>query len=326
LSGGQKARVALARAIYSRAQTLLLDDPLSALDHQTAESIVQNCFTWLIQEKRTIVLVTHRTNLVGRVATQFVKISEQTVDTSTEDPFVSNDNSSDEEEPLTRESTASKSVEPKDKDKTATPQQFIEEEHREHGAVKAKVWLTFVRAGKYWWFFLLAMMLVVRVFNFIQQWFFKSWGDAYGESSTNLAFLIQPTNQLHDEWTSYRGSGSLETLISLDPIDYLPSPKDNLRPWLIILLLVSIGQSVALLLYGISQLTAVYSTSKVMFAQAMTRITNATFRFYDVTPAGRLLNRLTSDMQVLDNALSYFGATIFFATLFISSVGQSGIP
>lgn len=44
LSGGQKARVALARAVYSRANVLFVDDPLSALDHQTAESVVKKCF------------------------------------------------------------------------------------------------------------------------------------------------------------------------------------------------------------------------------------------------------------------------------------------
>ena len=32
LSGGQKARVALARAVYARADVLLFDDPLSAVD------------------------------------------------------------------------------------------------------------------------------------------------------------------------------------------------------------------------------------------------------------------------------------------------------
>jgi len=34
LSGGQKARVALARAAYSKADVNLLDDPLSAVDPQ----------------------------------------------------------------------------------------------------------------------------------------------------------------------------------------------------------------------------------------------------------------------------------------------------
>jgi len=32
VSGGQKARIALARAVYARADIYLLDDPLSAVD------------------------------------------------------------------------------------------------------------------------------------------------------------------------------------------------------------------------------------------------------------------------------------------------------
>ncbi|KAF2430517.1 ABC transporter [Tothia fuscella] len=320
LSGGQKARVALARAIYSRSQTLLLDDPLSALDHQTAETIVQKAFSWLSEDNRTVVLVTHRTSLVRKTADLFVGITEDGVTTSKEDPFSSKEGSPEREDKASPEVVEKKPTDAKEGGNSGSPQQFIEQEHRETGAVKAKVWLTFVRAGKYWWIFLFAMMILVRIFNFFQQWFFKSWGEAYAEKSTNARFLFQAGIQLHDEWTSFRESESIGTLMSLDPIDYLPSPNDNLRPWLIVLLLVTIGQSLALLLYAISQLTAVFSTSKVMFAQAMIRITNATFRFYDVTPVGRLMNRLTSDIQVLDSALSYFGATIFYATLFISSV------
>lgn len=43
LSGGQKARVSLARAVYSRASTLLFDDILSAVDAHTAAHIVSQC-------------------------------------------------------------------------------------------------------------------------------------------------------------------------------------------------------------------------------------------------------------------------------------------
>ena len=39
LSGGQKARVALARAVYMNPDVLLLDDPLSAVDAHVAESM-----------------------------------------------------------------------------------------------------------------------------------------------------------------------------------------------------------------------------------------------------------------------------------------------
>ena len=39
LSGGQRARVGLARAVYSDAQILLLDDPLSAVDANVAKNL-----------------------------------------------------------------------------------------------------------------------------------------------------------------------------------------------------------------------------------------------------------------------------------------------
>ena len=76
LSGGQKARVSLARAVYSRAKLLFLDDPFSALDYQTAETIVQKCFRGPLLEGRKVILVTHRTELCHGIARQLVEISE----------------------------------------------------------------------------------------------------------------------------------------------------------------------------------------------------------------------------------------------------------
>ena len=57
LSGGQKARVTLARAVYSRAQVLILDDILAALDVHTAKWIVEKCLEGDLVRGRTVLLV-----------------------------------------------------------------------------------------------------------------------------------------------------------------------------------------------------------------------------------------------------------------------------
>ncbi|KAM0254538.1 hypothetical protein ACHAQJ_006699 [Trichoderma viride] len=58
LSGGQKARVALARALYSKASLLLLDDIFSALDAKTSAGVWKHCFCGDLLKGRTVVLVT----------------------------------------------------------------------------------------------------------------------------------------------------------------------------------------------------------------------------------------------------------------------------
>ena len=58
LSGGQKARVALARAAYAQADVYFLDDPLSAVDAHVGKSLFEDCVQGLLKES-TRVLVTH---------------------------------------------------------------------------------------------------------------------------------------------------------------------------------------------------------------------------------------------------------------------------
>ena len=59
ISGGQRARLALARACYSEASIFLLDDPLSAVDAKVANNIFNNCLKGYLSNK-AVVLVTHQ--------------------------------------------------------------------------------------------------------------------------------------------------------------------------------------------------------------------------------------------------------------------------
>lgn len=58
LSGGQKARLSLARALYSRSDIYLLDDPLSAVDAKVANHIFEKAIRGMLKDK-TVILVTH---------------------------------------------------------------------------------------------------------------------------------------------------------------------------------------------------------------------------------------------------------------------------
>lgn len=58
LSGGQKARVSLARAVYKRPDVIFMDDPISALDAHTRKSIFEDVFQGILKDS-TRVLVTH---------------------------------------------------------------------------------------------------------------------------------------------------------------------------------------------------------------------------------------------------------------------------
>lgn len=82
LSGGQKARLSLARAIYSSAKVVLLDDVLSAVDSHTAQHLVEHCLRGKLMRHRTCVLVTHAVDLCLPVAGFVVSLDQGVVVTA----------------------------------------------------------------------------------------------------------------------------------------------------------------------------------------------------------------------------------------------------
>jgi ABC-type multidrug transport system ATPase subunit len=60
--------VSLARAVYSRASVILLDDVISAVDAQTSKHIIQNCFQSDIMKGRTIIIASHAVESLAPLA------------------------------------------------------------------------------------------------------------------------------------------------------------------------------------------------------------------------------------------------------------------
>lgn len=75
LSGGQRARISLARAVYAKASIILLDDPLSACDVTVAQNIFESCITGILKGS-TVVLVMHQLQFMTKVD-QIVLLSPQ---------------------------------------------------------------------------------------------------------------------------------------------------------------------------------------------------------------------------------------------------------
>ena len=74
LSGGQRARINLARALYTNADIYLLDDPLSAVDANVAKHIFEKCIKGYLKSK-VVILVTHQLQFI-RAAEQIIVLNE----------------------------------------------------------------------------------------------------------------------------------------------------------------------------------------------------------------------------------------------------------
>ncbi|KAI1485951.1 canalicular multispecific organic anion transporter 1 [Biscogniauxia mediterranea] len=286
LSGGQKARVALARAVYSQSRVLLLDDPLAALDHNTAESIVRKLFRGPLVQDRTVILVTHRVDLCTHIADQVVEIADGKARVLASDEIAQEiDILAREQEQIHASHEEESHTATEEQAGLAVPDKFVTDENRATGGVVARVYWTYIKAGNLtWWAVVIGLFSAFRFFRVFNSWFLKAWGEAYGgvEVRTSTASSTSGVNEIFNR---------------------LPNPEDDVMPWLIWYATLGVLMTVSYTLTQCGLLLILYTATKNLFGKVLQRVSSATFRFYDTTPIGRLMNRLTSDIGMLDGGI-----------------------
>jgi len=77
LSGGEKQRVSLARALITKPQLLLCDEPTGNLDHKAAEVVASMLLDLHQQQQTILIVVTHSAELAARLPTRYELIDQQ---------------------------------------------------------------------------------------------------------------------------------------------------------------------------------------------------------------------------------------------------------
>ncbi|KAJ7113275.1 multidrug resistance-associated ABC transporter [Mycena crocata] len=298
LSGGQKARVSLARAVYSRASILLLDDVLSAVDAHTAHHLYHSCLRGSLMQGRTVILVSHHVQLCAPGAGYVVALDNGRVQfQGTRDEFQSSGVMSGLVQSTTAETQdakeeaaidgldASKDTDsdgantvaaiPAPKEKKAA-RKYFEDEQRAVGRVAWAVWKTYVfacGAGWYWGLFVF-IFLVAAMAPLMENGWLSYW--SRGDESNSPIFylsiyaavatlgLVLTTLRF---FVLYYGGIHASTILYKSVIPYYLQGDLDISPDLL---------------------------QAVLFAP---------IRFHDTVSRGRLLNRFGKDFEGIDSNL-----------------------
>lgn len=299
LSGGQKARINLARAVYADRDIVLLDDVLSAVDARVGKHIMQECILGLLKHK-TRILATHQLSLIGAADRVFFlngdgSMSAGTVAElqATNDGFrqlmafsADTNPNSDDDSAEKLGALADTELEIKDELKTKDEEagdeeavhrqynldanadgQLIAEESQAVNGVAFSVYLTYFKLGK--GFFKantqIPAVLVCMALSTFCYLFTNTW----------LSF-----------WTEYKFKGHGNGF-------YI-----GIYVMFTILSFVTVTMVLTLVGYVNNRASAQLNIA------AIEKMLHAPMAYLDVTPMGRILNRFTKDTDVLDNELS----------------------
>lgn len=314
LSGGQKARLSLARALYREGDIYLLDDPLSAVDAHVGKHLFEQCLSshgFLGKQKATRILVTHQVHFLkdadwlivmkdGKIEKQgrpndlindvmkIVQETEQEQETIRRQSF-SRSTSTRSSTDSVRSSEKSESESGEDDEKSKNDhdvQKNVEESSK--GKVKGNVALNYLRAGGS------SCRLGVVMFLFIITQTIASLSDYFVGFWTHQEEMRRYYNEsefMSDDNSTLGDLYAGETLLPSDTLVYIGGAL------IVALFVIAITRSIYY--YSIT-----IAASKSLHKMAFMGIVSTGMRFFDLNPSGRILNRFSKDLGSIDEWLA----------------------
>ncbi|KAJ8129451.1 hypothetical protein O1611_g4180 [Lasiodiplodia mahajangana] len=335
LSGGQKWRITLARAIYSRAGILVLDDIFSAVDAHVGRHIFEKCLNGELGIGRTRILVTHHVALCESKTKYLVELGEGRVlnagllseleQTGTLEEIRSHEQREEEILRDEEEMTAVNSEEISQIDmgaveeplakvpsKTHQPRKFVEEEKKEEGAIKIHVYSAYLKYSGSWpfWTGAVVLFLVVQGLTIGRSWWLRIWTGIYEDEKSQL-----PTDA-----QTYAYQYTLQQTA----MNHIAKPMSTdsghgITFYLSVYVALSVVASVLSTIRWYYIFSGSIRASRELFARLNFIVLRAPLRWLDTVPVGRILNRFTADFHSVDTHLAY--AVAFAANAFLNLLG-----
>jgi ABC-type bacteriocin/lantibiotic exporter with double-glycine peptidase domain len=172
LSGGQRWRISFARALYSRAGILIMDDIFSALDAETGRHVYEHALTGELGRGRTRILATHHVGLCLPKTDYCVLLQNGFASAGTVEELQATGSLTDfmgKIEASREESEPVKDLPKRKRSSVAsgrrssafsmhTIRKFMQEEKRETGSISMKVYTTYFNKGNGLWCWILAFI------------------------------------------------------------------------------------------------------------------------------------------------------------------------
>uniref|UniRef100_A0A914UWH6 ABC-type xenobiotic transporter n=1 Tax=Plectus sambesii TaxID=2011161 RepID=A0A914UWH6_9BILA len=312
LSGGQRARIALARAVYQNKDIYLLDDPLAAVDAKVGRHIWDHCIDRMLRQRgKTVIIATHHIGYLW-TADFVIRLSEDGTISAEGPPIVvlpPDSKLKDEEADSVRDSGEfGMSVD------SGEPILVLRDEDKAVGTVGMGIYGAYLKAvGICLSILIVLSLLLMQSTKNGTDWWLSYWVE-HIKNSTNGSSSSLSSNYLflaeHRYPFSLYTSAQASKLSALDDDD-----SDDTAFYLYVYGGLAFANTMFTLARAFLFAYGGIVAAKNLHQKLVKTLLKARVRWWDGTPAGRVVNRLSSDVYTADDSLP-FQANICLASLF----------